>query len=94
MTESTDNAVPEIVPTFRLQWEEVQNCHVLLYPEGMIKLSGSAGVILKRVDGKKSISDIIEDLQNQFPEADIADDVRKFLEVAHDNGWIRTANTK
>ncbi|HBQ81209.1 MAG TPA: pyrroloquinoline quinone biosynthesis peptide chaperone PqqD, partial [Erwinia persicina] len=23
---------------YRLQWEEVQNCHVILYPEGMAKL--------------------------------------------------------
>jgi len=24
---------------YRLQWEEVQGCHVILYPEGMAKLT-------------------------------------------------------
>jgi pyrroloquinoline quinone biosynthesis protein D len=94
MNKKADNAVPEIVPTFRLQWEEVQNCHVLLYPEGMIKLSGSAGEILKRVDGETPVSGIINDLQTQFPDVEIADDVRKFLEEAHDNGWIRHTDAK
>ena len=36
-------ARPAIERGFRLQWEEAQNAHVLLYPEGMIKLNGSAG---------------------------------------------------
>jgi pyrroloquinoline quinone biosynthesis protein D len=94
MNSKTDNAIPELVPTFRLQWEEAQNCHVLLYPEGMIKLSGSAGEILKRVDGETPVSGIINGLQTQFPDVDIADDVRKFLEVAHDNGWIRHTDKK
>ena len=30
----------------RLQWEPAQEAHVLLYPEGMVKLNGSAGAIL------------------------------------------------
>ena len=60
--ELKNETILEIVPTFRVQWEEVQNCYVVLYPEGMVKLSQSAGEIMKRVDGKKSISDIIMDL--------------------------------
>ena len=46
---------PAIGRGFRLQWEAAQNAHVLLYPEGMIKLNGSAGEILKRCDGATSI---------------------------------------
>ncbi len=42
---------PAVGRGFRLQWEAAQNAHVLLYPEGMIKLNGSAGEILKRCDG-------------------------------------------
>ena len=30
-----DTAVPRLGHGFRLQWEEVQGCHVLLYPEGL-----------------------------------------------------------
>ena len=83
-----DDRVPCITSMFRLQWEQAQDCHVLLYPEGMVKLSASAGEILKRVDGQKSVAAIIDDLKTVFPEADLDDDVLKFLEQARDNGWI------
>ena len=81
--------IPEIAPTFRFQWEEAQDCYVVLYPEGMVKLSGSAGEIMKRVTGEMSINDIINDLEKTFSETNLGDDVIKFLEVAYDNGWIR-----
>ncbi len=81
--------MPEVAPTFRLQWEQVQNCYVVLYPEGMVKLSGSAGEIMKRVDGEHSIDTIITELETTFSEDNLEDDVIKFLEVAYANGWIR-----
>jgi pyrroloquinoline quinone biosynthesis protein D len=81
--------IPEIAPTFRVQWEEVQDCYVVLYPEGMVKLSGSAGEIMKRIDGENSIDTIINDLETTFSEKNLKDDVIKFLEVAYGNGWIR-----
>ena len=81
--------VPEIAPTFRFQWEEAQDCYVLLYPEGMVKLSGSAGEIMKRCDGVKSTEEIITELEGTFPGADLEDDVRNFLDKARNNGWIR-----
>ena len=80
---------PEVAPTFRVQWEVVQDCYVVLYPEGMVKLSGSAGEIMKRVDGTHSIETIIKELETTFSEENLEDDVIKFLEVAYGNGWIR-----
>ncbi len=80
----------EIAPTFRFQWEEMQNCYVVLYPEGMVKLSQSAGEIMKQIDGKKSIISMINDISNAFNGADVEKDVFEFLEVAYGNGWIRT----
>lgn len=86
MLEST--TTPAIAPMFRLQWEEVQDCYVILYPEGMVKLSLSAGEIMRRCDGKRSVDDIIEELTAKFPEADLAADTREFLELAYGNGWL------
>ena len=77
-----------ITPGYRLQWEPVQNAHVLLYPEGMIKLSPSAAEILLLCDGERDANEIISALQVKFPEADLAADVREFLEEAHGKGWI------
>ncbi len=86
--------IPKIAPLFRFQWEEAQGCHVLLYPEGMVKLGGSAGEIMKRIDGKRSISTIIDELQVQFPGVPLEADVYKFLEAAYDNGWLRTISAQ
>ena len=72
------NHIPQIAPTFRFQWEEVQDCYVILYPEGMVKLSGSAGEIMKRCDGEKNIDDIIAELKTAFPGVELEDDVHNF----------------
>lgn len=89
MTSSFDeNSIPTLAPTYRFQWEEVQDCYVVLYPEGMVKLSGSAGEIMKRCDGENNVKTILNDLQKQFQATDLKDDVLNFLEAAHDNGWI------
>ena len=84
-----DDTVFELVRHFRFQWEEVQGAYVLLYPEGMVKLGQSAGEILKRVDGASRVSDIVADLEQAFPGADLRRDVTDFLEHARDKGWIK-----
>ena len=81
--------IPQLRRGFRFQWEPAQDCHVLLYPEGMIKLNGSAGAILAEVDGARSVGAIIADLQAKFPEAEgIGEDILAFLEVARERFWI------
>jgi len=85
-----DNAIVEIGRHYRFQWEPAQNAHVLLFPEGMVKLPGSSGEILKRVNGASTIGEIIADLESAFPGAELRADVIEFLEVAHGKGWIRT----
>jgi pyrroloquinoline quinone biosynthesis protein D len=83
-------AVFELERQFRFQWEAAQDCYVLLYPEGMVQLKGGAGEIMKRIDGKASVDDVVKDLQNTFPGTDLRQDVIEFLEAAHAKGWIRT----
>jgi pyrroloquinoline quinone biosynthesis protein D len=87
-TKLTRDDIPVIPSRFRLQWEPAQNAQVLLYPEGMVKLSDSAAEILKRVDGAASVSAIIRDLERVFAGADLSSDVLEFLSVAHERGWI------
>ncbi len=85
----TADSVPALAPTYRFQWEEAQQCHVILYPEGMVQLSPSAAEIVRRCDGHRSVAAIIEDLSRCFDGADLGQDVYRFLEVAHGKGWIR-----
>ena len=92
---SLDEAtIPELMRHFRCQWEPAQQSHVLLFPEGMIKLGGSAGEIMKRVDGKVSVGGIVEDLEKAFPGADLRADVVQFLKEAHAKGWIRPRQSR
>lgn len=77
-----------IAPGFRLQWEQAQDAHVLLYPEGMVRLSGSAGEILSRCDGNRSLEGVLTSLREAFPGADLESDVVEFLEIALAKGWI------
>jgi len=92
MTEPTVSAdtVPRIAPLYRFQWEEAQGCHVLLYPEGMVRLSGSAGEIMKRIDGRTSVTSLLDALRAAFPGVDLERDVYTFLETAYGHGWLRT----
>lgn len=80
---------PAIGRGFRLQWEAAQNAHVLLYPEGLIKLNGSAGEILKRCDGATSIADITADLERAFAAADLSADVLRFVSMAVEKKWLQ-----
>lgn len=78
---------------YRFQWEQAQGCYVLLYPEGMVQLKGGAGEIMKRIDGKTTVAELVGDLQKTFPGADLRQDVFEFLEAAHAKGWIRARQT-
>jgi pyrroloquinoline quinone biosynthesis protein D len=79
---------PAVEHGFRLQWEPAQNAHVLLYPEGMIKLNGSAGEILKRCDGAATIADITADLERAFAASDLSGDVMRFIAMAVERKWL------
>ena len=82
------SAKPAIARGFRLQWEPAQNAHVLLYPEGMVKLNGSAGEILKRCDGSRDVGAIVEDLERAFEATGLARDVNAFLALAVERKWV------
>jgi pyrroloquinoline quinone biosynthesis protein D len=72
----------------RLQWEPAQEAHVLLYPEGMVKLNASAGAILARCDGERTVADIVADLERAYGAAGLADDVSAFVELALERRWL------
>ena len=93
MTNPVFNAdsTPALALGYRFQWEPAQDCYVLLYPEGMVKLNGAAAEILKSIsENKQTVAELIAELKVAFNGADLDDDVYKFLEEAYDNDWIRT----
>lgn len=83
-----DTARPRVGPGFRLQWEPVQDAHVLLYPEGMVKLNPSAGQILTRCDGSRDVAAVVADLERAFETTGLRADVLAFLRIAVDQRWV------
>ncbi len=68
-------------PLHRLQWEEAQQIHVILYPEGMVELNTPAAEIRK-------LADIVQTLEIRFEATDLTADISELLEAALDQGWI------
>jgi pyrroloquinoline quinone biosynthesis protein D len=88
MTAPNLSCQPRVGAGFRLQWEPAQACHVLLYPEGMVKLNGSAGEIMKRCDGQRSVATIVADLEQAFGAQGLQGDVLAFVEMAGKQRWL------
>jgi len=88
MSALSDTARPAIAHGMRLQWEEAQQAHVLLYPEGMVKLNGSAGAIMSSCDGTRTVTDIVTDLERAYGATGLAAGVQAFLTLALEKRWL------
>jgi pyrroloquinoline quinone biosynthesis protein D len=86
-----DTTVPRIGHGFRLQWEQAQGCHVLLYPEGMVRLNRSAGEILARCDAQADVAGIVTGLEAAFSATGLRADVERFLVMARTQRWVEWA---
>jgi pyrroloquinoline quinone biosynthesis protein D len=82
------SARPAIALGLRLQWEPAQEAHVLLYPEGMVRLNSSAGAILSRCDGVRTVADIVADLERAYSLTGLSADVIAFVNLALEKRWL------
>lgn len=94
MTTSVNHAdIYKLARHYRFQWEEAQQCYVLLFPEGMIKLNGGAGEVIKRVDGNKTVGDVVQELQAAFLDVpDIEKDILAMFDLAVEKAWLEKTN--
>jgi PqqA peptide cyclase len=82
------SAKPALGHGLRLQWEPAQDAHVLLFPEGQVKLNGSAGAIMSRCDGRRSVAEIVADLEQAYGATGLAADVEAFVALAAERRWL------
>jgi pyrroloquinoline quinone biosynthesis protein D len=82
---------PAVAPLFRLQFEPAQDAWVLLYPEGLVKLNTPAAEILRRCDGRRSVREIVAELEVAFSQTALLADVQAFLVQARERGWVGAA---
>lgn len=73
--------VPQLARGCRVQKRSDEET-VLLIPEGLLRLKGAGAEILGLVDGERTVEQILESLQSQYPleaHAQIAAEVVSFL---------------
>jgi pyrroloquinoline quinone biosynthesis protein D len=54
----------------------------------MVKLNPSAGEIMKRCDGSRSVAELVAELETTFSTTGLEKDVQAFLEMARKQHWI------
>ncbi len=81
-------ARPVLARGLRLQWEAAQDTHVLLYPEGMIKLNPSAAAIITRCDGSRTVAEVVSELETLYAATNLGPDVQAFVAMALERRWL------
>ncbi|MEQ1353860.1 MAG: pyrroloquinoline quinone biosynthesis peptide chaperone PqqD [Candidatus Acidiferrum sp.] len=80
------NSKPQLAPGCRLN-EETQQPRVLLMPEKALRLSGPSLEIVERCDGKRTVREIIAELQKIYDKAErqkVETDILGYLALLND----------
>jgi pyrroloquinoline quinone biosynthesis protein D len=79
---------PRLADGARLQYDDVREEHMLLIPEGAVRLNETAAHVLELCDGERSIEDIAAELSERYAGADVTDDVREMLAGLAERGLV------
>jgi pyrroloquinoline quinone biosynthesis protein D len=79
---------PRLVTGARLRYDEVREEHVLLIPEGAVRLNPSAAEVLELCDGERSLDDIVGALSARYEGADVRDDVLELVDAMAQRGLV------
>jgi pyrroloquinoline quinone biosynthesis protein D len=66
----------------------VREEHVLLVPEGVVRLNPTAAEVLELCDGERSLDDIVGELSARYDGADLGDDVRELVDALAQRGLV------
>jgi len=79
---------PRLVTGARLRYDEVREEHLLLVPEGAVRLNPSAAEVLELCDGARSLDDIVGVLAERYGDADVRDDVQELVDAMAQRGLL------
>jgi pyrroloquinoline quinone biosynthesis protein D len=79
---------PRLVTGARLRYDDVREEHVLLVPEGAVRLNPTAAEVLELCDGERSLDDIVGELSARYDGADLGDDVRELVDAMAQRGLV------
>ncbi len=78
---------PRLVEGARLQYDDVRGEHLLLIPEGAVRLNETAAQVLELCDGR-SVDEIAAALSARYEGTDVTDDVRELLDAMGERGLV------
>jgi pyrroloquinoline quinone biosynthesis protein D len=79
---------PRLVTGARLRYDEVREEHLLLIPEGAVRLNPTAAEVLELCDGERSLDDIAGALSERYDGADVRDDVVELVDAMVQRGLV------
>ena len=79
---------PRLTTGARLRYDEVREEHLLLIPEGAVRLNPTAAEVLELCDGQRSIDDIVAALSARYDGADLRDDVVELVDAMTQKGLV------
>jgi pyrroloquinoline quinone biosynthesis protein D len=79
---------PRLATGARLRYDDVREQHVLLVPEGAVRLNPTAAAVLELCDGERSLDDIVVVLSDRYDGADVGDDVRGLVDGMAQKGLV------
>jgi pyrroloquinoline quinone biosynthesis protein D len=79
---------PRLVTGARLRYDEVREEHLLLVPEGAVRLNPTAAEVLELCDGERSLDDIVGVLTERYAGVDLRDDVRGLVDAMAQKGLL------
>jgi pyrroloquinoline quinone biosynthesis protein D len=79
---------PRLVTGARLRYDEVREEHLLLVPEGAVRLNPTAAEVLGLCDGERSLDDIVGVLSSRYDGADLGDDVHELVDAMAQRGLV------
>jgi len=78
---------PRLVEGARLQYDDVRGEHMLLIPEGAVRLNETAAHVLELCDGR-SVDEIAAVLSERYQGTDVTDDVRELVDAMGERGLV------
>ncbi len=79
---------PRLVTGARLRYDDVREEHLLLVPEGAVRLNPTAAEVLGLCDGERSLDDIVGVLSARYEGAELGDDVRELVDAMAQRGLV------
>ena len=79
---------PRLVTGARLRYDEVREEHLLLIPEGAVRLNPTAAEVLELCDGERSLDDIVGTLSARYEGVDVRDDVLELVDAMAQRGLV------